>query len=165
MNKTILALCAATIVGGSGMLEAADTSSISSITAPPPERAREFLKMYNSIGQSIYTAANEADWAASTDVKAENVGRRIGANEVKAKFQGSPYVIAQARSLLEEKEHLDEITVKELESVLVAAASYPGTAPELVSARVMAEARQSAIQDGFRFQYKAPGETDAREMT
>ena len=153
MKRTILAVAG-------GILAA-----ISLEAGEPQERAREFLKMYNSLGQSIYTAANEADWAASTDVKEENVGRRIGANEVKAKFQGSPYIIEQTRALLKEKEQLDELTVRELESVLVAAASYPGTAPELVSARVMAEARQSAIQDGFRFQYRAPGEGEAREIT
>src|SRR5688572_13244933 len=127
--------------------------------------AREFLKMYNAVGQGIFTAANEADWKASTDVTDENTGRRIGANDVRAKFIGSPYVIERAKGLLSKKSELDEKTVRQLDAILLSAAGYPGTKPELVSARVSAEARQSAIQDGFKFQFTDPKTKQTRAIT
>jgi peptidyl-dipeptidase A len=121
--------------------------------------------MYNDVGRGLTTAANEAEWKASTDVTDEHTGQRIGANEVRAKFVGSPYVIEKAKTLLARKAELDDKSVRQLESILLAAAGYPGTAPELVSARVSAEARQGAIQDGFKFQFTDPKTKETRAIT
>jgi peptidyl-dipeptidase A len=127
--------------------------------------AREFLRIYDEIGQPLSTAANEADWKASTDVTDENTGWRIGANEVRAKFIGSKYIIERTKALLSKKSELDDKTVRQLESILLAAAGYPGTAPELVSARVSAEAKQSAIQDGFQYKFTDPATKQTRAIT
>jgi len=135
------------------------------LSAGPAEEARQFAQAYNALAQPIFAAANEADWKASTDVTDENTGRRIGANEVRAKFLGSPYVIAQAKGFLAKKAELDDLTVRQLEAILLAAAGYPGTRPELVSARVTAEARQSALLDGFKFEYTDPATKAARAIT
>jgi peptidyl-dipeptidase A len=133
--------------------------------ADTASEAREFLRMYNDVGRGLTTAANEAEWKASTDVTDEHTGQRIGANEVRAKFVGSPYVIEKAKALLAHKSELDDKSVRQLESILLAAAGYPGTAPELVSARVSAEARQGAIQDGFKFQFTDPKTKETRAIT
>lgn len=116
----------------------------------------EFLAIYNAVLQPVSAAANEADWQASTNVSDENTGRRIGANEVRARFVGNAHVIQQTRRFLAQKGSLDEKTVRELEAILLNASSYPGTVPELVSRRVAAEAKQSAIQDGFTFKLTRP---------
>jgi hypothetical protein len=77
------------VLAGGLIFSRADTAS----------EAREFLRMYNEIGRGLITAANEAEWKASTDVKDEHTGQRIGANEVRAKFIGSPYIIEKAKAL------------------------------------------------------------------
>ena len=41
--------------------------------------------------------------------------------------------------------------MRQLDKILLAAAGYPGTAPELVAERVQAEAKQSAALDAFEF--------------
>ena len=133
--------------------------------ADTAREARDFLRMYNEIARGLQTAANEAEWKASTDVKDEHTGQRIGANEVRAKFIGSPYLIEKAKALLARKSELDDKSVRQLESILLAAAGYPGTAPELVTARVSAEARQGAIQDGFKFQFTDPKTKQTRAIT
>lgn len=129
------------------------------------EEATAFLKMYNALAQPIFTAANEADWDASTNVTDENTGKRIGANEVRARFIGNAHVIQEVKRFLARKADLDEKTVRELEAILLAAASYPGTVPDLVSRRVAAEAKQSAIQDSFTFKLKAPNSNEERVVT
>jgi peptidyl-dipeptidase A len=139
--------------------------SVPALSAASPEAARQFLRMYEQIGQPLFSAANQADWAASTNVTDENTGRRIGANEVRAKFVGSRYVIEQAKALLSTKGELDDQTARQLEAILLAAAGYPGSAPELVSARVRAEARQSAIQDGFQYKLVDPKTKQERAIT
>lgn len=115
------------------------------------QEAKEFLAMYNGLYQRISTVSAEAQWSAGTDVSPQHTGERIGADKALAAFQGDPYVIATARKLLARKSSLDAITVRQLNEVLLAAAHYPGTIPDIVAERVTAEANQSAALDGFRF--------------
>jgi peptidyl-dipeptidase A len=113
--------------------------------------ALDFLSMYNTLYQKLSTVANNAEWKASTDVTEQHTGQRIGADEALAVFEGSTYVIGKCRSFLAHKDELDPLTVRQLEAILLNAAHSPGTIPDVVSARVEAEAQQSAILDGFRF--------------
>jgi peptidyl-dipeptidase A len=69
----------------------------------PRDRAQRFLEMYNRIGQPLNAVANEADWKAQTDVSEEHTGQRIGANEMRAAFAGSVYVIETRRSFSNQK--------------------------------------------------------------
>ncbi len=117
----------------------------------PQQRADKFLDAYGSLIQGLYPIAAEANWKASTDVSELHVGERIGAEQSIAAFSGNPWVIESVKSLLEHEDRLDDITVRQLRSVLLAAAEYPGTIPEVVAERVAAEARQSAILDSFEF--------------
>ncbi len=115
------------------------------------EQANEFLIMYNSLYQSLATVTNESQWSSSTDVTEQHTGERIGADKSFAAMIGSKYIIEKSHSLLKSKNELDKLTIKQLEKILYNAAHYPGTIPNVVAERVVAEANQSAVLDGFRF--------------
>src|SRR5881394_2019460 len=103
--------------------------------------AKTFLETYNRTYQRLFTVANEAQWAALTDVTDEHTGQRMGADKAQAAFVGSPWVIEQARTLMQHSNQLDRITVRQLRYVLLNASGAPGTIPEVVNERVAAEAR------------------------
>lgn len=127
--------------------------------------AKRFLEIYNPLYQRLYTVAQEANWKASTDVTPEHTGQRIGANEAQAAFIGSPWVIEQTRALLQHTNELDGLTVRQLRMIYLLAAGSPGTIPDVVTARVAAEARQSATLDSFPFQWQRPGASAPEPIT
>lgn len=128
------------------------TSAATGQTAPDlQEKAREFLSMYNSLYQNLATVSGNAEWKASTDVSDHHTGGRIGADQALAGFLGNTYIIGRTRELLAKSDALDPLTVRQLKKILLAAAQYPGTIPDIVAERVAAEANQSAILDGFIF--------------
>ncbi|HVF92077.1 MAG TPA: M2 family metallopeptidase [Blastocatellia bacterium] len=126
---------------------------------------KDFLDMYNRIDQKLNDVANDAEWKASTDVSEEHTGQRVGAAQAKAVFEGSTYIIEKTKNYLKSRDQLDEMSVRQLETILYDAADYPGTIPEVVTARVAAEARQSAILDGFEFCYDRQGDKCAKVVT
>jgi len=117
----------------------------------PREAAADFLSAYNGVLQPLYKVSAEANWKASTDVTPQHVGERIGADRAYAAFAGSPYVIERTGALLDHKSELKDLTRRQLERIWLAAAEYPGTIPEVVSARVEQEAQQSATLDSFEY--------------
>ena len=125
--------------------------------SPGPAPA-EFLTMYNVLDQKLGTVSAEAAWRAATDVNEQHTGEKIGAENAVAAFRGSTYVIENARRLLDRKENLSEIDVRQLENILLTAAEYPGTIPGVVQQRVEAEAKASAILDGFTFCLEKQGD-------
>jgi peptidyl-dipeptidase A len=127
--------------------------------------AKEFLAMYDVLYQSLFTVAQNAEWRSSTDVTEQHTGERVGADKALAVFQGSTYVIGKCRNLLAHKDQLDPLTVRQLEQILLNAAQYPGTIPEIVAERVAKEAAQSAILDGFRFCDERRGDSCLRIVT
>ena len=127
--------------------------------APGPQRqAEDFLSAYDELLLQVYPVVAEAYWNAATDVTEMHVGERIGAEKTYAAFSGSPWVIENTKGLLEQAGSLDEITRRQLRSVLHSAAEYPGTIPDVVAARVAEEAEQSAILDSFEFCAEADGD-------
>ncbi len=129
------------------------------------QRANQFLDMYNTMSQKLYTVTSDAYWKASTDVTDTHTGERIGAERTMAAFTGSRYVIEHARNLLEQRKQLDDLTGRQLDRVLLSAAEYPGTIPDIVAARVEQEAKQSAILDGFEFCADRRGEKCVKPIT
>jgi peptidyl-dipeptidase A len=127
--------------------------------------AKQFLEAYNRLYQPLYTVATEADWLASTDVTEEHTGQRIGADQAQAAFVGSTWVIDQTRALLQHTNELDDLTVRQLRRIWLNAAGSPGTIPDVVAARVAAEARQSATLDGFVFKWQRPGASTNEVIT
>ncbi|MBI4607294.1 MAG: M2 family metallopeptidase [Planctomycetes bacterium] len=116
------------------------------------EEAQAFLALYSSLYAGLSTVSAEASWRASTDVKPEHDGERVGAGKAYSRFAGDRRVIERARALLEAGSALSPLTRRQLERVLLAAAESPGTIPDVVSARVEAESHQASVQDGFEYQ-------------
>ena len=121
--------------------------------APTPiqERADRFLTLVNAGYQALYTVSQETQWAADTDVTPAHEAAAVAAGRAYAAFIGSPALITEARALLAHRAELNELTVRQLDQALLNAAEGPMTNPDLVAARVAAEARQAAVLNGFEF--------------
>jgi len=142
----------------------ADTS-VAATKSDVAAEARQFLDTYNLLYQGLYTVALEAAWKSSTDVTPEHTGQRIGAEQAQAVFLGNPWVIDKTRAFLQQTNKLDELTVRQLRMIWLKAANAPGTIPDIVSARVAAEARQSATLDSFSFKWQRPGAATTEPIT
>jgi peptidyl-dipeptidase A len=112
---------------------------------------QEFLKMYDEVSQRVGTVAAEAEWQAATDVTDEHTGQRIGAQRAAAAFTGSRYVIEDSRRFLRLKDSLSDLEFRQLDKILLNAAESPATIPDVVRARIEAEARLDAVLDSFTF--------------
>ena len=137
-----------------------------SMGSPPSPNVRDFLDMYNELDRRLYTVAGEANWRASTDVNEQHTGERIGADSALAAFRGSRYVIENSRRFLDEnKDTLTDIEFRQLDKILLSAAESPGTIPDVVQARVEAEARLTALLDGFTFCLERRGDKCVKPVT
>jgi len=122
------------------------------MTAPLQDRADRFLKLVNAGYQALYAVNSEAVWAAATDVKPEHDAAAEWAGKAAAAFNGNPALITEARELLAQRKDLREITVRQLERVLLNAAEGPMTNPKLVAGRVAAETAQNSVLNSFVWQ-------------
>ncbi len=126
-------------------------NSLAQATDSTQAQAEKFLKGYVETWLPLEKALNEAQWKAVTDVSAEHtcdqVARALELNRVVA----APDVITQVQLLLQQREKLDDLTVRQLEKIRLRVAEAPGTLPEVVKARAEAEAQQSATQDSFTY--------------
>lgn len=113
--------------------------------------AQQFLDLYGSLYERLYAVTQEHNWAASTDVTDVHDAKRVAANQELSAFLGDKQVIATTRGLLAKKGELDPVQVRQLEKVLLAAATSPGTIPDVVNALVEAESHQASTLDGFAF--------------
>jgi peptidyl-dipeptidase A len=137
----------------------------STITADPRRDAQEFLRMYNAIDQQLVTVASNANWRSESDVSEQHTGERIGADAAQAAFTGSRYVIENARKHLALRQSLPDLEFRQLDKVLLSAAEFPGTIPDVVQARVQAEARGAAALNGFTYCLQATGPKCGRPIT
>ncbi|MFN7958833.1 MAG: M2 family metallopeptidase [Holophagaceae bacterium] len=122
---------------------------VAQMTAPLQDRADRFLKLVNAGYQSLTYVAQQASWNAASDVKPEHDAAAEWAGKAYAAFNGNPALITEARELLQHRKELKEVTVRQLERVLLNAAEGPMTKPDLVAARVAAETAQSSTLNGF----------------
>ena len=115
------------------------------------ERADRFLALANAGYQALYRVNNEAQWLAVTDVTpAHDAAAEVG-GKAAAAFNGNPAIINEARDLLTHKSDLNELTIRELNQLLLNAAEGPMTNPPLVSARVEGETKQASLLNSFEF--------------
>jgi peptidyl-dipeptidase A len=128
--------------------------------ADPEGMARVFLKSYEVGWLPLETAANQAAWLASTDVSESHTAEQVARNQTLSEFVGSKSVIEEVGQFLGKRRELDDLTVRQLEKVRLRAAEAPATVPEVVKARIKAEADQSAAQDGFAYTLKRVGKPD-----
>lgn len=116
--------------------------------------AQVFLDNYTKEFQTLYAASSEAEWKSNTYIKEDDTltAYETGlANEAFAKFTGSEKNINEAKKLLEQKNVLTELQVKQLETILYAAANNPAIVKDLVKERIKAETAQTEKMFGFTF--------------
>ena len=116
--------------------------------------AQAFIDAYTEEYVKLYYASNEAEWKSNTYIKEGDTLTAFNtqvANEAFAKFTGSKDNINQAKKFLAQKETLSDLQLKQLESILYAAANNPGTVAGLVKERIKAETAQNDKLFGFTF--------------
>jgi peptidyl-dipeptidase A len=123
------------------------------LAAPSPiqERADRFLALANAGYKGLYRVLNEAQWLAVTDVTPVHDAASEAAGKAAAAFNGNPALINEARELLTHRAELTELTVRQLNQLLLNAAEGPMTNPALVAARVEAETKQASTLNSFEF--------------
>src|SRR4051812_10781978 len=128
-------------------------AAVTLLGAPSPiqERADRFLSLANAGYQGLYRVNNEAQWLAVTDVTPVHDAAAETAAKSAAAFNGNPALINEARDLLTHRAELNELTIRELNQLLLNAAEGPMTNPTLVAARVEAETKQASILNSFEF--------------
>jgi peptidyl-dipeptidase A len=120
-------------------------------TSDASAEARRFLAEYDAKYQPLYYAASQAQWVASTDVSDAHTEASIAAQKPVNEFVGERGRLETIQRYRGQAWRLDPLTNRRLNAAFFKAAQYPGTLPDLVAARTVAEAKQSAAQDGHRF--------------
>ncbi len=124
---------------------------LSLFASPIQERADRFLSLANAGYQALYKVNQEAEWQAVTDVTPTHDAAAEATGKAFAAFNGNPALINEARELLTHKAELNQLTVRQLNQLLLNAAEGPMTNPDLVAKRVAAETKQSSILNSFEF--------------
>jgi peptidyl-dipeptidase A len=120
-------------------------------TSPLQERADRFLTVVNAGYQALYRVNSGTQWLAATDVTPAHDAASEAAGQAFAAFNGNPALINEARDLLAHRAELTDLTVRQLERVLLNAAEGPMTNPDLVAARIAAETQQASTLNSFEF--------------
>lgn len=145
-----------------GVLGITGAGAVGAEAASAQAEADAFLARFVPGWLPLLTAADEADWAAATDVSEAHTTAKVARNLELNRYVGAPEVIDTVRRLLAQKDALDDLTARQLEKIRLHAAEAPGTVPEVVKARAEAEAKQTAAQDAFSFRIRrGSGETPA----
>ncbi len=116
--------------------------------------AQAFLDEYTKTFVKLYYDSSLAEWDANTHIVAGDTTNAYNvqkANEAFAKFTGSTDVIEKTKKFLEDKDQLDIVQVRQLNTILYAAGNNPQTVADLVSKRITAENAQSEKLFGFDF--------------
>jgi peptidyl-dipeptidase A len=125
--------------------------------------ARTFLRTVTGLLQPAETVASEAAWQAATDVTETHTAARAAAEKVVGALVGSRLVIERCKAFLQRRGELSEVTARQLDKLLLAAADTPATLPAVVEKRIEQESRQRATLDGYGFCLDpAPRKTCAR---
>lgn len=135
--------------------ETTETPEATDTPNPAQAEADLFLDAYMEAYQDLYAAAAEAEWASNTRIVEGDTltaWQTRQANEALAAFTGSEENITQAQQLLEQREALTPLQVKQLERILYIAADNPQTVPNLVSERIRLETELNEMLFGFDFQ-------------
>ena len=113
-----------------------------------------FLDDYTSNYVKLYYDSTLAEWDANTHIVAgdsTNANNVQKANEAFAKFTGSTDVIEKTKKFLDQKDKLDIVQVRQLNTILYSAANNPETVSDLVKKRIAAENAQTEMLYGYDF--------------
>ena len=123
----------------------------------PADAAQSFIDAYTETYMDLLYKSNKAEWASNTQIiegdTINGYNTRM-ANEAYSAFSGSKENIEKATRLLESKDELTDLQVRQLEAILYSAANSPQTVEDLVKERISAETKQTELLYGFDFQYK-----------
>lgn len=131
-----------------------DTTKAETTTASK-EDVQAFLDEYTGEFTKLYYESALAEWDANTKIVAGDTTNAYNvqkANEALAKFTGSTDVIEKTKQFLENKGDLDIVQIRQLNTILYAAANNPETVSELVKVRIAAENAQNEALFGYDFQ-------------
>lgn len=109
-----------------------------------------FLDDYSKQYVAKYTASSEAAWRAGTDVSEKHTNEQVVADLAFSEFAGAADTVTKLKAF-KQRDSLSDLQRRQVEKALLKAAESPATIPDVVKARVAAEARQRATLDGFRF--------------
>ena len=119
------------------------------------EDVQTFLDEYTASFTKLYYDSALAEWDANTRIVAGDTTNAYNvqkANEALATFTGSTDVIEKTREFLKSKDELDIVQVRQLNTILYAAANNPATVSDLVKERITAENAQNEALFGYDFQ-------------
>lgn len=132
-----------------------DTTKADETSVVSKEDVQTFLDEYTGEFTKLYYDSALAEWDANTKIVAgdtTNAYKVQKANEALAKFTGNTDVIEKTRKFLESQDDLDIVQVRQLNTILYAAANNPETVSDLVKERITAENAQNEALFGYNFQ-------------
>lgn len=132
------------------------------LAASDPDEVQTFIDRYTDTYVNLYKVASEAEWASNTVIidGVETIDEVTKlANQALSNHTGSVEVIEKVKGYLADTEGLTDLQVKQLKSILYAAANNPQTSPQLVKERIAAENLQNSKLFGYTFK------VDGKEMT
>lgn len=121
---------------------------------------QSFLDDYTKNYTKLRYQSSLAEWDANTKIIAGdtiNAYKLQQANEAFAKFTGSTSVIEKTKAFLKQKEQLDIVQIRQLNTILYGAANNPEIVLDIVSQKIAAENAQNEALFGFDF--KVNGES------
>jgi len=127
---------------------------------PSTKDAEDFVAAYTTQFKQLQYESAKAEWASNTHIvegDTTNSHRTRMANEALAAFTGSKENIEKARTFLKNKDNMPDKLRRQLEAILYAAANNPQTVPDLVKARIKAEALQ--VEKLYGYDFKLNGES------
>lgn len=121
------------------------------------QETQTFLDSYTTKYVDLYTKSSEAQWMANTAIKVGDSINKLAAqkaDEAMAAFTGSAENIEKARKLLESKDDLNPIQIKQLETILYNAANNPQIVADIVKQRIKAENDQTELLYGYQYTFQ-----------
>lgn len=118
------------------------------------DSAQAYLDSYAATYQALYTESSEAMWQANTHIvegDSTNTIRVRAAEEALTAFTGATETIDSIQKYLDQSSRLTDLQKLQFEKMLYIAAGAPGTVPEVVKARIAAEAAQNETLYGYTF--------------
>jgi peptidyl-dipeptidase A len=150
MKKTILLMAVLITV-----FSCKKDTKTTEVASASKEEVQAFLDEYTATFTKLYYDSALAEWDANTRIVAGDTTNAYNvqkANEAFAKFTGSTEVIEKTKKFLESKDNLDIVQVRQLNTILYAAANNPETVSDLVKERIAAENAQNEMLFGYDFQ-------------
>lgn len=153
MKKFLIPICAAFILSAcSGTDNELANSEHKNINITL--EVDSFLKAYNTEYQKYLIASAEGQWLLNTHiVEGDTVTEKMAAkaDEDMAAFTGNKDIIEKTKLYLENKSELNDLQIRQLNTILFNAGANPETAGDLVKQKIAAQNKQTAALYGFKF--------------